>query len=237
MTSDAVAGVDGCRSGWVVAVLDRSPPPGPRSGPAHLTVTVVERLDGVVGQVDGGGLAAVAVDMPIGLPDAEPRACDLAARRRLGPRRSSVFPAPARAVLGAATYAEALARSRAACGRGLSRQAFNLLPKLAALDAVVRPALQDAVVEAHPELAFARLAGHPAAHPKRTAPGRAERLALLRAAGLGDLSGLRLPGTAPDDVLDAAVLVLTAARVRDGRAERLGDGARDGRGLRMEVVV
>jgi predicted RNase H-like nuclease len=187
--------------------------------------------------VDGGGLAAVAVDMPIGLPDAGPRACDLAARRRLGPRRSSVFPAPARAVLGAATYAEAQARSRAACGQGLSQQAFNLLGKLAALDAVVRPALQGVVVEAHPELAFARLAGRPAAHPKRTAPGRAERLALLRAAGLGDLSGLRLPGAAPDDVLDAAVLVLTAARVRDGRAERLGDGARDGRGLRMEVVV
>ncbi|HEY8527711.1 MAG TPA: DUF429 domain-containing protein [Acidimicrobiales bacterium] len=224
-----MAGADGCRAGWVVAVLP--------AGGGPLELRVVPRLDAVVGDVAAGRLAALAVDMPIGLPDAGPRACDVAARRRLGPRRASVFPAPARAVLGSPTYAEALARSRAASGRGLSRQAFNLVAKIAELDRVMRPDLQDRVVEAHPEMAFARLAGRPCAAPKRTAAGRAERLALLAGAGLGDLSGTRLAGAAPDDVLDAAALTLTAARVRDGEAERLGDGARDARGLRMEVVA
>jgi predicted RNase H-like nuclease len=86
-------------------------------------------------------------------------------------------------------------------------------------------------------MAFARLAGAPCAHPKRTAEGRAERLALLAAAGLGDLSTVRLPGSAPDDVLDAAVLTLTAARAHAGTADRLGDGTLDARGLAMEIVV
>jgi predicted RNase H-like nuclease len=225
-----VAGADGCRGGWVLAVLhpDR-----------RLVVEVVPRLHAAIADVDAGRLAALAVDMPMGLPDGGPRACDVAARQRLGVRRSSVFPTPVRATLGAPTYAEALARSRAACGRGLSRQAYNLLGKVAELDAVVRPDLQDRVVEAHPEMAFARLGGGPCAHAKRTAEGRAERLALLRGAGLDPGVGRdarRLPGAAPDDVLDAVVLTLTASRVRDGAAERLGDGARDARGLRMEVV-
>jgi predicted RNase H-like nuclease len=233
-----VAGADGCRGGWVLAVLD--PAPG------GLHVEVVPRLAAAIADVAAGRLAALAVDMPMGLPEDGPRACDLAARRRLGARRSSVFPTPVRAALDAPTYAEALARSRAACGRGLSRQAFNLLAKIAELDAVIRPELQDRVVEAHPEMAFARLAGSPCVHAKRTAEGRAERLALLRGAGLGDtdlgdldmdLATLRLAGGAPDDILDAVALTLTAARVRDGVAERLGDGARDARGLRMEVVV
>jgi predicted RNase H-like nuclease len=229
-----VAGADGCRGGWVLAILHPDPVLDPSRG--GLDVEVVRRLDAAIADVDAGRLAALAVDMPMGLPDDGPRACDLAARRRLGARRSSVFPTPVRATLDAPTYAEALIRSRAACGRGLSRQAFNLLAKMAELDAAIRPDLQDRVVEAHPEMAFARLAGRPCLDPKRTTEGRAERLALLREAGLGDLDALRLPGAAPDDVLDAAALTLTAARVRDGLAERLGDGARDARGLRMEIV-
>lgn len=226
-----MAGADGCRAGWVVAVLQ---PPGvsPR-----LDLAVVAAIAPVVDDVVAGRLGALAVDMPIGLPEDGPRACDVAARRALGPRRASVFPAPVRSVLGAAGYAEALARSRAASGRGLSKQAFNLVPAIAELDAALTPERRAGIVEAHPEMAFARLAGTPCAHPKRTAEGRSERLALLAAAGLGDLSSVRLRGSAPDDVLDAAVLTLTAARAQAGTAERLGDGAVDARGLLMEVVV
>ncbi len=224
--AEVVAGVDGCRMGWVVA----------RRGPAGLGLAVVPEIGPVIEEVAAGAVAALAVDMPVGLPGAGPRACDAEARRLLGPRRSSVFPAPARAVLGANTYREAAARSRAAMGRSLPVQAYNLVPKVAELDRALRPELQGRVVEAHPELAFRRLAGGPAAHPKRTPEGRAERLALLAAAGLGDLSRLRALGAAPDDILAAAVLVLTAERIRAGTATRLGDGSVDARGLRMEVA-
>ena len=227
--SGLVAGADGCRAGWVVATVAAE-------GPMRLGITVAPALAPAVAEVAGGALLALAVDMPIGLAGTGARACDLEARRLLGPRRASVFPAPVRAVLGARTFREAQSRSRAASGKGLSAQAYNLVPKVAEVDRAVRPELQDRVVEAHPELAFLRLAGAPAAHPKRTPEGRAERLRLLRDAGLGDLSGLRALGAAPDDVLDAAALALTARRIAAGTATRLGDGARDARGLRMEVA-
>ena len=208
MARRGVAGVDGCRGGWVVA--------------HHGTVQVLAAFTDVL-TLD---VEVIAVDMPIGLPDAGPRACDVEARGRLGPRRSSVFAAPVRSVLHERSYADALARHRATDGRGLSKQAFHLLPKIAEVEA----ALDDRVIEAHPELAFARLLGAPARHPKRTPAGRAERLAAL-----GLASRPRVRGAAPDDVLDAIALTHVARRVLAGDAERLGDGGRDGRGLRMAI--
>ena len=176
--------------------------------------------------------------MPIGLLDHHPRAADVEARRLLGPRRSSVFPAPVRAVLGAGDYDEARQRSRAAAEVAPSRQAFNLVPAIVHLDGLVRPDDQDQLVEAHPELAFASLAGRPLAEPKRTAAGRAERRRLLvdhddRLATLIDRSDLP-----PIDLLDAAALTVTAGRVVDGTERRLGDpDERDRAGRRAEIVL
>ena len=81
-----------------------------------------------------------AIDIPIGLPESGPRPADVEARRRVGPRRNSVFPAPARAVLGATTYGEACARSRQVGGKAISKQLFNILGKIAEVDALVTPA-------------------------------------------------------------------------------------------------
>ena len=108
-TGQMVAGVDGCRAGWVLAAV-------PRDGRGPSQVLVVPDLAYVVAELEAGRLDAVAVDIPIGLPIRGPRAADVLARARLGPRRNSVFPAPARAVLGATDYADACARSRAVCG-------------------------------------------------------------------------------------------------------------------------
>ena len=224
------AGVDGCRAGWVVVTVDE------RGRQAEVAVMA---FSDVVRQVEAGTLVCAAVDMPIGLAERERRACDTEARRRLGPRRSSVFPSPVRAALGAATYAEAAARSRAACGRSLPIQTFNLLKAIAEVDQAMRPALQDRVVEAHPELAFAGLLGHPAVYPKRSAGGHQERVAALGdvVVGVDALLAQRPAGVAADDLLDACALTWTARRLAQGRAERLGDGAVDARGLRMEVAA
>lgn len=228
----AVGGVDGCRGGWVLVTTAASR--GSRS-----TVEVLTSFAEVAGRVRAGALEAVGVDMPIGLPERGVRACDVEARRRLGRRGSSVFPTPARALLGSADHADAVRRGRRLDGRGISVQAFNLLAKIAAVDAEVDPALQPRLVEVHPESCFARLAGAPLATTKRSAAGRAERVSLLQphfpdvARHLAE----RPPGAAPDDVLDAFAVAWTARRVRRGRAEHLGDRARDARGLVMEIVV
>ena len=184
------------------------------------------------------GAAAIAVDMPIGLPAAGQRACDVEVRRRLGPRRASVFPAPIRPVLDASGYVEALELGRAADGRGMSKQSFHLLSKIRELDALATPRVQRTVVECHPELCFAAMTGSPCAHPKRTPPGRAERLVALRSAFPDVDLHLAAPhrGARADDVLDAFATAWTARRVAAGTAEHIG-GDLDERGLRMEVVV
>jgi len=135
----SVAGVDGCRAGWVVARLrDRD---GPR-----LVLEVVTSLHSVIEDVKAGRLTSVAVDMPIGLPAGGWRECDTEARRLLGRRRSSVFPTPTRSVLGARSYEEACARSVRACGKKVSKQLFNILPRIDEVNRLMSPTLQSARV-------------------------------------------------------------------------------------------
>jgi predicted RNase H-like nuclease len=214
--------------------------------PGGIDVQVLGGFADAATRVDRGELVAVAVDMPIGLPDSAPRQADQEARRRLGVRRASVFPTPVRDALGAADYPEALAISRRVCGKGLSKQAFNLLARMAEVDRVMTPARQDRIVECHPELTFAVLAGSPLEYSKHTPAGIDERLGLLAAAlGAGrdqqleDLVRARRRGAGPDDVVDALAIALVAEAVASGdpTVEHLGDGARDRRGLRMEIVT
>jgi predicted RNase H-like nuclease len=212
----------------------------------EIRVEVLASFSEAIEPVERGELAAIGVDMPIGLADG-PRAADDEARRALGARRATVFPTPVRATLGSRDHADALARSRAACGRGLSVQAFHLLPKIAEVDAAMTPALQDRVFECHPELAFATLAGRVLASSKHTPEGIAERVDLLvDSLGSHLVEDIRDLMTRPpratscragrDDVVDAIAVALVARRFATGEVERLGDGARDRRGLRMEIV-
>jgi predicted RNase H-like nuclease len=224
--SGLVAGVDGCRGGWVVARASTV-------DGAVVDVARTDRLALVIAQVERGELDAVALDMPVGLPRSGSRAADTAARALLGPRRSSVFSAPVRVVLAAGSYEDALARSRAVDGRGLSTQSWNLVPKIREVDQCLTPELQDRIREAHPELVFVGLAGAPCAWPKRSAEGRAARVAILERWWSGPWN---LRGAAVDDVIDAVALTVTARRIATGDASALGDGTRDETGLRMEVM-
>lgn len=223
-----LAGMDGCRAGWVLvrAFWDGT----------NLTrwqwslLPVVSDLDRLDTRPH-----LLALDMPIGLfetPQKGGRLCDQLVRKALGPRRASVFSPPARNLF-------EVARFRA--GLGVSIQAFNLIPKIRDVDAWIDVRKQTWCFEAHPEWAFACLAGTPAAAPKRTQAGFRERLTLLAAASpafspwyheLGPLGR----GIQRDDLLDACVLVHTARRRLGLLAERApAEPPRDQRGLFMEI--
>jgi predicted RNase H-like nuclease len=210
----------------------------PAAGPGTPRVEVVTDLGLIIERLERGLLAAVAIDIPIGLPPDSSRPVDHEARRRLGPRKSSVFPAPMRRVLEATTYEEACQISRVACGRAVSRQLFAILPKIREVDALQSPALQDRLFEMHPEVSLTELAGAPMQFHKSTGEGRHERLHALRSAfpELGTTADLRPRGTQPDDVLDALVGAWTAQRYVSGHHVRLG-GDTDETGLRMEIIV
>lgn len=181
-----VAGVDGCRAGWLVVVARPAVPLPPRADPESVPDPVpVDRWEwAVLPDLESilerwPDLLRVGVDMPVGLPETGTRACDRLARRLLakppgaplrGDRSKSVFNAPPRAVLDAPDYD----RARRIClerqAPRLSLQAWNILPKIRRLDLEIRarPERARVVVEVHPELAFLQWnAGQPMLRAKK----------------------------------------------------------------------
>lgn len=211
-------------------------PIGPRGGIPSRAVAGVYPSWNALPLADA---AVAAVDMPIGLPDSGARVCDRKARDLLGAARSRVFPHLRRPLLrhlGDYRAANAWAKSD---GKGISKQAFNILPKIKQVDDCVVPRDQARIKEAHPELAFARLNGGKPLPSKATPKGLRARKRLLRAAGFTGLDGLwrRVAGKGakPDDLYDACVLTLTARRIAEGRGICLDSAGRDRRGLKMEI--
>ena len=184
----------------------------------------------------------VSIDMPIGLSEAGPRRCDQEARRFLGhPRGTSVFPAPIRPMLPAPDYGEACAIGRASDGRALSRQAWNLLPRIRQLDDLLQRRIpwRQRIGEAHPEVIFQLWAGQPLAEGKRQLGGRHQRRELIEARWPGVVAAAtaQLPrgGWAADDLLDALACLRAAERRATGIALELG-GDPDRTGLAMAIT-
>ena len=201
-----VAGVDMAGGGWAVVVLEKD-----RVADAFRCESFAEALL-VEAEV-------VAVDVPIGIPDSVPRPADVAARRFVGARGSSVFATPVRAVLEAPTYAEARAVAVELTGKSVSAQSYALRHRILEVDEHARR--DERVIEVHPEVSFSELARRPLLSKHRT-DGLAERRALLEEAGLEVPESF--PRIAEPDLLDATVAAWTAARYARGEALPLPEG-------------
>lgn len=233
-------GIDGCRGGWVWC---RHAGGGWDGGVA----ADLAALRPII-----AASALTLVDMPIGLLTAgtDERGCDRAARALLGrPRASSVFRPPCRAALEARDYAHACEVNRRHTGRALSKQTWNIAGKIKEVDGLLgaHAPLRDRLREAHPEVCLWGLAGGRAMrHNKRKPAGRAERrglLADLDADCLRHLDAIAQVhsrrAVAADDILDAAILAVTAAMgLADAHAlARLpAVSEHDALGLPMEMV-
>ena len=225
-----VTGLDACRHGWVAVSLDAPGPGGP--GGSALRVAAA-RVDGALAALLGGaGAGLTGIDMPLGLLESGWREADRAARGLLGPRRSSVFAIPPRAVWAQASYQAANQRCRELTGKGVSIQAWGLRAKLLEADRY-RATCEHPLYEVHPELAFCAMAGAPLAHGKHTAAGRDLRRDLL---GLHGIAVPRVPLAPVTDVLDAAAVAWSAWRIATGRAVTLPDRPqRDRHGLEIAI--
>ena len=208
-----VAGIDGCRGGWLAAHW---------TGKGEWTFHLEDSLSGLLARLP---VKRVWLDMPIGTapPGEAVRRCDREARRFLGGRAAaSLFSPPCREAMGAARYAEALALNRRHTGKGLSVQAWNLVPKIREVAMLLEesPELEGLLDESHPEVCLRALAPGRSFASKHTAEGRAQRRDLLGAciAGYADLLDealARYPRrrAKEDDFHDAAVLAVAAARL------------------------
>lgn len=192
------------------------------------------------------GANCVLIDIPIGLQSRQTRerSCDRMARAVLQQRRSSVFAAPSRCAFNGVNYAEANALNRECTGRGLSRQSFNILPKIREVDRFLGHHFQREIIhEMHPEVCFWALNRQQAMQfPKRSEQGFKERVALLNGylEGSQDLINQVMQHylrrqVARDDIVDALVGALTASKA--SQLQRFPDPVEfDELGLPMEVV-
>jgi predicted RNase H-like nuclease len=236
-----LAGVDGCRNGWIVAFG--------RSWPCHESVKIEFCPDFKSVLEATQTCEVVAVDTPIGLPDgSELRECDLDAQKALGAKRSSVFLTPPRSCVEADSPQEFQSMHRAIMGKGAGLPVWGIVPKMLDVNRILEnrissdPTLQDRIIEFHPELTWQRLAGAFKLFPKRSTEGALQRLSLIEQVSRGWLPSFtqKIPGNpALDDVLDS-VVGISAAQCFLHRRERIqrhptSEAKLNSKGLRMEI--
>lgn len=234
--SEARIGVDGCKAGWLFV----------RCVEDQVDFGVITQLSELV--PTGADPTRIFVDIPIGLRDTsgEPRTCDQAARKVLGPRASSVFPAPLRVVLQCTSHTKANALGKSTCGKGMSQQAFAIIPKIREVDGLLRGSntARQTTREVHPEVCFWALnRKSPMAHPKKQAAGFAERMNLLdtiwpESKSVADriLDKYLRKHVARDDIADALVALVTALAPQNRLRTLPAEPEIDAEGLPMEMV-
>ena len=240
-------GVDGRPGGWIAAMAIETLDVGSAT---HLQLfnDIAELIDW---HADHQG-SAVGITVPIGIPDAVGRRpCDHDARARLGARRESVFEIPDRELWGR-TFEDAraivLARRDADPDRKYqvaSYQALSLVPRMAEIDQFTRLdlELEQWLLEVHPDVSFAEMAGRPLAL-KHSPDGARERLDLLRRE-FPDIDTQLATSPwpkkkAPQTVIFNAYAVLWSAlrfTRGPGHYHQLGGGERDGHGILMRMIV
>lgn len=231
------AGVDSCRGGWFAVMMGEE---------GSWKTALFRRFADILAEFPGTG--QVIVDIPIGLPASKGRACDSEARRLLGPgRASSVFPVPCRKAVHARDYERACALNIRALGVRISLQAWNICPRIAEVDRLLRAdqGLAGIVRESHPELCLWSLHGKKTMRfPKKTMLGRLERMSVLEtffedAVPVYEhaLSGYARSDVGRDDIIDALALAVSAYACRGAFQSVPEDPEHDAAGLPMEMVI
>jgi len=228
-----IAGVDECKSGWLCITQQDT---------GTLMSEVYATAAALFEQSPAPDL--IAIDIPIGLIDVGPRLCDLIARKMLGRRGCCVFTAPIRPLLTAKTYPEANAIRRQVEGKGLARQAWEIIAKIREVDEVARtrPDFQERIREVHPEVGFTAWNRNvPILAPKKSPAGRETRAALV-AQHFGPSAfslvrqRYRRTQVGDDDINDAFAALWTVERISAGTAHLIPERPScDSSGLRMEM--
>lgn len=167
-------GVDSCPAGWLAIYYN------PYIKYFKVAKTFLELFDECWFKDCFDDNIFCLVDIPIGLCN-EARRCDQIARSILGKRSSSVFSTPVHDAVYANTYEEAKAINFKLTGKYISKQAWNICPKIRDVnDCYHKFPLRIIVKEMHPEVCFWALnEKKPCEFYKKTPEGKEERLNIL----------------------------------------------------------
>lgn len=136
-------GIDGCKAGWLAIWTNNN----------EFDYYVCDTLDRCRSTYPGA--KKFLIDIPIGLTSkSNTRTIDKVMRKNLKGRASTVFTPPCREALSFGEYEEASTENFNVTGKYLSKQSFNIIPKIRQMDDFVTRTTDLEIIESHPEICF-----------------------------------------------------------------------------------
>ena len=229
-----ISGIDGASGGWVCvrAKLDNL---------KNTEFIFAKNLKELINDQ----VQLVLIDMPVGLniiTKKGGRDVDRFARNKLIKRKSSIFNAPSRMILEEKDYSEANKLSKQ-FGLGLSKQSWNLIPKIKELDLILRSKRKTKIYESHPELSFQEMKGAYLEFKKKDKEGVKERSKILihnnfKASFIDEFVNKNIKEYKPDDFIDACALFWSAKRTINGLELNIPDQPSfDSEGIIMQMKI
>ena len=227
-------GVDGCKGGWVAAILKQG----------NLIVEKFSTINDIVNHYPE--FDEIIVDMIIGLPSNKDHVRpDTYARRIIKERASTVFTSPCRQAINAKTKADAYMENERVLGKKFTPLTLGIFPKILELDSFFtdNPQYKNIIKESHPEVCFAKLNGRTMLSKKIDIDGILERINLL-SQYIPELNHNKLTILSKsikckiDDIIDAICLSVTANLAAQGYYETIpNDPMIDETGLYMQMII
>ena len=227
-------GVDGCKNGWIVAVIEFG----------RLKIEKYGSMTQIIESYPT--FNQFLIDMAIGLQEsANDIRPDTAARKMIKPRSSTIFPVPSRQAVYKDNETDQRKANISILGKSLAKQSMAIIPKIRELDMFFdkHPEYKNVICESHPELCFARLNNQVVTSKKKDIVGINERIQILsKYIDIESLKDIRNFAKTihcnPDDVIDAVCLAVTASMKNKGHCETVPEKpCKDARGLFMQMVI
>lgn len=246
MNKKVFVGVDGCRGGWFAVFLaaENGQQCDWETGLFPSFSSLIDFLKMNYGQVE----PLILIDIPIGLENGGygERLSDIGARGILKARKSSIFPVPCREAVYAENYEKACEINKKFTGKSISRQTWNIIPKIGDVDAFLtkNEVFREKVRETSPEVCFQAFTDFLMKYPKRSQIGFSEKMKALKSICLAAdkiadsaLSRYRRKEVSKDDILDALAAAITAKMgQRYGFQYVPGEHEKDSEGLNIQMV-
>jgi len=227
-------GIDGCKGGWIGAIIDHGK-------------LIINRFNSINSIVEAcSNFDEVLVDMVIGLPSNEKHIRpDTFARRIIKERGSTIFPAPCRQAVYAENISLAYEENERVLGKKFTPLTVGIMPKMREIDMFLQENshYKNVIKESHPEVCFAMLYGKTLISKKSNSDGIEERIIILRRY-LPDICLERITYEAKqykckvDDIIDAICLAVTANMIVQNKYQIIPDKPmKDESGLIMQMVI
>ena len=209
-----VIGIDGCRAGWIISKIleDQS-----------LSFHIIDNLDNDFLKKDN--ISHMGIDIPLMLSKTGKRFADTEARAILKKRSCTIFSPPTLSALKANNYIEACEINFRQSGKRLSKQSWNLFPKIKQAQKFLKYNNKINLFEIHPELSFMAMNNmNLVLESKKTIIGKKIRIKLIKRffpSFSFELIREKYNKTEvlDDDILDSISVVWSTQRIVDNIAQ------------------